>query len=607
MPVFRETKSPIRTRRMSAAPPRRGQLSSAIPVSLRVTARRMTVSIGVAVLAVMATVVSAPVSTVSSALRLSADSTALIMGTSTVPTPNDAYVETVKNQFIAPTHPDQQIDYVAVTTPEEGWPLNGLLRLLEFALGPPEIWGPGGPGWPDQPWWKLSGLFDLTLNQSLRAGVGDLEQAMAQHGNDHLVIYGYSQSAVIANLEKRKLAEQYPAGTAAPDIDFVLGGDLNLPNGGLFARFPGLYIPILDWSFNGPAPTDTQFDTVEINRQYDFFADFPLYPLNLIADVNAVLGFFYVHSYPFDVSLAPDASTSTAYRGTHGDTSYYFFPTQDLPLFGPLRTLGVPEPVIDVVEPFFRVLVELGYDRSIPPWEPTPARLIPTLDLGKVATDLVNAVGEGINNALALVGLRPLLSIPAAPATDSAPADTFQQAGSTERATDTGQAASETETECDQVTLTEAGPQTDQTTSTKKPTETDQVTLTEAGPQTDQTTSTKNRTETDQVTLTEAGPQTNQNTSTPASASESSTTLSTSQPSKPADTPEPRGPVERGTVGAVGQQNRDLRHRGNRGQPTNQTAAVDNVNTTRGPSTPSSSSAGSSPSRNSPGGDGDAS
>ena len=49
-------------------------------------------------------------------------------------------------------------------------------------------------------------------------------------------------------------------------------------------------------------------------------------------------------------------------------------------MFGPLRTLGVPEPLIDVVEPFFRVIVELGYDRSIPPGEPTPARLIPPLN-----------------------------------------------------------------------------------------------------------------------------------------------------------------------------------------------------------------------------------
>ena len=235
------------------------------------------------------------------------------------------------------------------------------------------------------------------------------------------MIYGYSQGAIVANREKRKLAEQYPAGTKAPDIDFVLGGDRNLPNGGVAARFPGLYIPILDLSFNGPEPTDTQFDTVEINRQYDGVADFPLYPLNVISLLNAVLGAFYVHLYGFDVSLAADPTKSPPTRAQHGDTSYYFFETEDLPLFAPLRTLGVPEPVIDVVEPFFRVIVELGYDRSIPPWEPTPARLIPPLDPATVAADLVDAIGEGINNAAALIGSPPLLSIPA-PVTPAAPA-----------------------------------------------------------------------------------------------------------------------------------------------------------------------------------------
>ena len=399
---------------------RGGALAVALGVgNVRRAATRMTVSIGVAAVVVMATVVPAPDSTVSPAVRLFADSTALIMGTSGVPTPDEFYVESVKNQFIAPTHPGQDIEYVKVTTPEGMWPVAGVGRLLSLLPGiggAPEIFGLGGPAW-DMPWWNLTGLFDLTLNQSILQGVTDLERAMAAHGNDDLVIYGYSQSALIANREKRKLAEQYPAGTEAPDIDFVLGGDKNLPNGGLFARFPGLYIPILDWSFNGPAPTDTQFDTVEITRQYDFMGDFPLYPLNLVADLNAFLGFFYVHLYPFDVSLAPDASTSPAFQGTHGDTSYYFFETQDLPLFAPLRMLGVPEAFIDVIEPFFRVLVELGYDRSIPPWEPTPARLIPTLNPETVSTDLVNAIGEGINNAAALIGSPPPLSIPAAPAT----------------------------------------------------------------------------------------------------------------------------------------------------------------------------------------------
>jgi hypothetical protein len=384
--------------------------------NIRRAATRMTVSIGIAVLVVMATVVPAP--TVSPDVRLSAAAAtctrtdvtcALILGTSGVPTPDDFYVESVKNQFIAPIHPDQ-IDYVTVTTPEGLWPLGGPGRLFSLLGigGSPEIFGPGGPAW-DVPWWNLTGLFDLTLDQSIQAGVGDLEDAMAAHPNKSLVIFGYSQSALIANREKRKLAEQYQ-GTTAPDINFVLFGDPNLPNGGLFARFPGLYLPILDWSFNGPAPTDTQFDTIEITRQYDLMADFPLYPLNLVSDLNALLGFFYVHTYPFDVSLA-DPSTSPPVKTEHGRTTYYFFETEDLPLFGPLRTLGVPEPVIDVVEPFFRVLMDLGYDRSIQSWEPAPARLIPTLDPATVAADLFNAIGEGITNAAALFGSPEPLSI----------------------------------------------------------------------------------------------------------------------------------------------------------------------------------------------------
>jgi hypothetical protein len=100
-----------------------------------------------------------------------------------------------------------------------------------------------------------------------------------------------------------------------------------------------------------------------------------LYPLNLVADLNALLGAVYVGLYGADVSLAPDASKSPAIQSRDGDSTYYFFETQDLPLFGPLRTLGVPESLIDVVEPFFRVIVELGYDRSIPPWAHPARRL----------------------------------------------------------------------------------------------------------------------------------------------------------------------------------------------------------------------------------------
>jgi hypothetical protein len=365
----------------------------------------MSVSIGVAVL-VMATVV--PVSSASASEPSPPDKTALVLGGTTVPTPDQAYLDAVRDHFVTPTQePGQAVTYVAVTTPEVGGPFTGVYRLLFTAFGPQSVWGLDGPGWPDEPLWKLSGLFDVTFDQSVLGGVDDLDDEVIANGSDHLVIFGYSQGAIVANREKRRLAERYE-GTDAPDIEFVLIGDPNVPNGGLAARFPGVYIPLLDVSLNGPALTDTPFHTVEDISQYDGASDFPLYPLNLFSTANAVLGGLYVHPYDLEPSVDDPGTIHTV----TGDTDYYFHPTDDLPLFGPLRMIGVPEPLIDVVEPFFRVLVELGYDRSILPGEPTPARLIPPINPVKVAADLVDAVGEGVNNALALTGSPPLPRIP---------------------------------------------------------------------------------------------------------------------------------------------------------------------------------------------------
>jgi hypothetical protein len=582
-----------------------GALAVALGVTnVRRAATRMTLSIGAAAVVVTATAVPAPVSP---AMRLSVDSTALVMCATTCPTADAYVVDTVMNQFITPTHSGQTITPVAVTTPEELWPSTGILRLIGSVTGDPKMLGPGGAAWPDEPWWKLSGLFDLTADQSVQAGVADLEAAMAAHGNDHLVIFGASQGAFIANKEKRKLAEQYPPGTTAPDIDFVLLGDPNVPNGGLNSRFPGLPTVILG-TFDGPELTDTQFHTDVINRQYDMAADFPLYPLNVVADLNAVLGFFYLHTNLFDVSLPTDPTTSPAYQGTHGDSSYYFFPTADLPLFAPLRQLGVPEALIDVVEPFFRAIVELGYDRTIPPWEPTPARLIPaTLNPAKVATDLLNAIGDGINNAAALIGSPPPLSIPApvtlaAPATETAKADISHQVTATDTLTQTEQVTSTGTAVANMVTA--AGPPV--STATQKQadpasgTETvqadvsPQVTPTETVTETSHLTSTKKVTETAEANEASTGPRATPNPSVSAS---------TPKPAKPAGQPATPRPVVRGSLG-VGEQLRDLPHRGNGGRQTTRTSAADDEAATVGPSSVASSSAASSSTgSNSSGGD----
>ena len=325
-------------------------------------------------------------------VRLTADTTALVMGGTSLPTPTPWYMDMARNQFIAPTHPGLDIDYVPVTTPEEHGPLTGIDRLILTVFASPKL---VNGAWSGVPLWKLSGLFDRNADQSVHDGVTDLEQAIAEHAGSPQVIFGYSQGAAVAVAEKRKLAQKYPVGTPAPAIDFVLLGDPSVPNGGLNSRFPGLHTYFLLGTFTKAEPTDTQFKTTVVSRQYDMATDFPLYPLNLVADLNAVMGFLYLHTHYNDVSLAGSASSGAQVQ-THGDSTYYFFPTKHLPLFDPLRSIGVPEALIDLVEPTFRAIVEAGYDRSIPLWKPTAARLFPPLNFGKKAATPAPIAGSPV-------------------------------------------------------------------------------------------------------------------------------------------------------------------------------------------------------------------
>jgi hypothetical protein len=109
-------------------------------------------------------------------------------------------------------------------------------------------------------------------------------------------------------------------------------------------------------------------------------------------------------------------------------------------------------------------------------------------------------------------------------------------------------------------------------TSTDTPTRTEQVTPT--------------GTETAEADEASTGP-------TAVNAPEPSASASTSEPAKPAGRPATPRPVVRGSLG-VGEQLRDLPHRGNGGRPTTQTAAACDGAATAGSSSVASSSVASS-------------
>ena len=281
--------------------------------------------------------------------------------------------------------------------------------------------------------WPFTGPEDMRFDVSVQSGTAairaaiDAETAQADQ-HSPTVVFGYSQSAVIASAAKRRLAESVSADTDAPAVSFVMLANLDRPNGGINSRFPGAVIEELGWTFAPAAPTDTPFPTVDVARQYDLFADFPRYPLNLLAVANAVVAVLYgAHDYsevtldPTDPRYNPDTVVQQ-----WGDTTYYFIPTDTLPLLQPLRDLGADPVLLDAVEPALRVLVESGYDRTIPFGQPAPAvETTPLGDADQLNRELAEALEQG----------RAILESTSPPgAAPSAPARSGQQVAEADRA-----------------------------------------------------------------------------------------------------------------------------------------------------------------------------
>lgn len=262
---------------------------------------------------------------------------------------------------------------------------------------------------------------------SVPTGLANLKDAIAaqlaaQPGRP-FVVEGYSQSAMIAVMEKSDLAQLAAAGQPIPDVTFVLLGSSSRPNGGEVARFEGLNIPGLGGSFPGAEPTDLGIPTIDISNQYDFFSDFPQYPINLLAVLNSFFGVIYSHAAYGDGAIPgvtaiwpPSEPLSGPYadayalgstdivRQVEGDTTFYLIPSTTLPLLGPLMSLGVPQPVLDIVQPALQVIIEAGYDRSVPFGEPTPIQLFPTLDPLTFSIEFTKAIVQGADNAFGLFG-----------------------------------------------------------------------------------------------------------------------------------------------------------------------------------------------------------
>jgi hypothetical protein len=272
-----------------------------------------------------------------------------------------------------------------VSAPSEallGRPLIGTGAATPVAAQFVQLFAAGGI--PEN-FYPLGSVKQLTFTQSVNEGVQILDTSIQQQlaqGNT-VNVYGYSQGAVVASLEMTKLqAEGVPGGPNSP-VSFTIPGDPMNPNGGFYERFVGLQLPSMGQTFYGATPSNA-YPTTIYTIEYDSFADFPEYPLDILSDLNAIAStnHFYYHV------LTPEQLGSAIQLPTSGptQTTYFMYPATNLPLLNPFR--GIPiigNPMADLLQPDMTYLVNLGYGDPRYGWStgpanvPTPAGLFPPL------------------------------------------------------------------------------------------------------------------------------------------------------------------------------------------------------------------------------------
>ncbi len=267
--------------------------------------------------------------------------------------------------------------------------------------------------------WPITGLGSITYDASVLIGLSNLDDCLrgsactvtdppfTSTGSRVLTdtaytVFGYSQSGAVASIQKSDLIAHPPAGS----VGFVFVSNPNRPNGGILQRFVGVHIPILGVTFNGAtvtnSPQPTPLTTIDVVHQYDPVADFPTNPLNLLADVNALMGFLYEH---------PEEGTGTPMlQGQFQDTTYYLIPTVtgQLPIIRPLNLLPWLGPLLtQVLDPPLRVLVETGWDRTVNPGAPTPAKYLYFPNPITTAVNFLAAIPTGWDNGIAYLTGNP--------------------------------------------------------------------------------------------------------------------------------------------------------------------------------------------------------
>lgn len=257
----------------------------------------------------------------------------------------------------------------------------------------------------------ITGLGDPTYDESEAEAaakiVAAVQQARAVDENGTIYVVGYSQGSGAA---VKALDQLESEGFDTDGIEFVLAANPRRNDGGILARLPkGVYLPVFGVTFgDGTTPENTK--VLQVTKQFDGVGDSPNYIFNIASDVNAVMGFYYLHpGYYKDVNPNdPNAIVTTSADGNVTDVLIPA-PVGQLPLTMPLLQLGVPPALVTAMDPFLRRVIETGYNRPDPnvsgsyPSEPVPFQLVPPPQ--RWLPDALSVAGGAVESAQLLAGV----------------------------------------------------------------------------------------------------------------------------------------------------------------------------------------------------------
>ncbi len=209
----------------------------------------------------------------------------------------------------------------------------------------------------------LTGTNDPGYDQSVATGqantVAAIKQARANNPGMPIIVVSVSQGADAASRANAQLEAE---GFDTSNVFFVMAGNPDRADGGILTRFPGpgVYVPGVGITLGGQAATSSSgAQIVQVTRQYDGIADAPKYWLNPVADLNAVVGAYYLHgTYSQVIPNDPTAIVSTTPDGKVIDV---LIPTKTVPLLMLAEDLGLPKPVAEALDPITRAIIETGY------------------------------------------------------------------------------------------------------------------------------------------------------------------------------------------------------------------------------------------------------